>query len=100
MLRESPQARPNIYQVLREGCAMQGRDVPIHDVGTLLHRHHGHVTDICTDLCRKAALNSTEQTFCYGEATTKSWRRLLPACSAEGGHSRHCSYEKRKAAGR
>ncbi|KAK1721777.1 hypothetical protein BDP67DRAFT_389775 [Colletotrichum lupini] len=32
MLRESPQARPNIYQVLREGCAMQGRDVPIHDI--------------------------------------------------------------------
>ncbi|KAF9875615.1 nak nak-unclassified protein kinase [Colletotrichum karsti] len=34
MLRESPQARPNIYQVLREGCAMQGRDVPIHDIYT------------------------------------------------------------------
>ncbi|EFQ33312.1 uncharacterized protein GLRG_08456 [Colletotrichum graminicola M1.001] len=32
MLRESPQARPNIYQVLREGCAMQGRDVPIQDI--------------------------------------------------------------------
>ncbi|KAI8254932.1 Serine/threonine-protein kinase ppk30 [Colletotrichum sp. SAR11_239] len=34
MLRESPAARPNIYQVLREGCAMQGRDVPIHDIYT------------------------------------------------------------------
>ncbi|OLN81655.1 Serine/threonine-protein kinase ppk30 [Colletotrichum chlorophyti] len=32
MLRENPQARPNIYQVLREGCAMQGRDVPIQDI--------------------------------------------------------------------
>ncbi|KAF6842658.1 nak nak-unclassified protein kinase [Colletotrichum musicola] len=32
MLLENPQARPNIYQVLREGCAMQGRDVPIHDI--------------------------------------------------------------------
>ncbi|WYZ40260.1 hypothetical protein EsH8_IV_000601 [Colletotrichum jinshuiense] len=32
MLRESPQARPNIYQVLREGCVMQGRDVPIQDI--------------------------------------------------------------------
>lgn len=32
MLRESPQARPNIYQVLREACAMQGREPPIKDV--------------------------------------------------------------------
>ncbi|TEA21486.1 Serine/threonine-protein kinase ppk30 [Colletotrichum sidae] len=32
MLRESPQSRPNIYEVLREGCAMQSRDVPIHDI--------------------------------------------------------------------
>ncbi|KAL2752609.1 hypothetical protein ACRALDRAFT_2112266 [Sodiomyces alcalophilus JCM 7366] len=32
MLRENPQSRPNIYQVLREACAMQGRDVPISDI--------------------------------------------------------------------
>ncbi|KAK4252355.1 Serine/threonine-protein kinase ppk30 [Corynascus novoguineensis] len=32
MLRESPQARPNIYQVLREACAMQGREPPIKDI--------------------------------------------------------------------
>ena len=33
MLRESPQARPNIYQVIREVCSMRGTDVPIKDVG-------------------------------------------------------------------
>ncbi|KUI56223.1 Serine/threonine-protein kinase ppk30 [Cytospora mali] len=32
MLKETPQARPNIYQVLKESCAMQGRDIPITDI--------------------------------------------------------------------
>ncbi|RCI16678.1 hypothetical protein L249_2963 [Ophiocordyceps polyrhachis-furcata BCC 54312] len=30
MLRESIEARPNIYQVLKEACTMQGRQVPIY----------------------------------------------------------------------
>lgn len=32
MLLENPRSRPTIYQVLREGCLMQGREVPIKDV--------------------------------------------------------------------
>ncbi|KAI6777670.1 Serine/threonine-protein kinase-like protein [Emericellopsis cladophorae] len=32
MLRENLQSRPNIYQVLKEACALQGREVPIHDI--------------------------------------------------------------------
>ncbi|KAL4880097.1 kinase-like domain-containing protein [Aspergillus karnatakaensis] len=32
MLMESPQKRPNIYQVVREVCQMQGKDVPIQDI--------------------------------------------------------------------
>ncbi|KAI0526493.1 kinase-like protein [Xylaria bambusicola] len=32
MLRENPVSRPNIYQVLRESCLMQGREIPIHDI--------------------------------------------------------------------
>ncbi|KAI5928749.1 kinase-like domain-containing protein [Camillea tinctor] len=32
MLRENLSSRPNIYQVLRESCLMQGREVPIHDI--------------------------------------------------------------------
>lgn len=35
MLKEHPQSRPNIYQVLKEACAMQGREVPIKDVCSL-----------------------------------------------------------------
>ncbi|KAI9806291.1 MAG: hypothetical protein M1825_006406 [Sarcosagium campestre] len=32
MLREDPQQRPNIYQVLREACLMQNIEVPIEDI--------------------------------------------------------------------
>ncbi|TLS28860.1 hypothetical protein PpBr36_00540 [Pyricularia pennisetigena] len=32
MLKENPQSRPNIYQVLKEGCAMQGKEPPIKDI--------------------------------------------------------------------
>lgn len=32
MLNENPASRPNIYQVLREACLMQGIEVPIKDV--------------------------------------------------------------------
>ncbi|RDL40654.1 Protein kinase-like (PK-like) [Venustampulla echinocandica] len=32
MLREHPKSRPNIYQVLREACLMQGIEVPIKDI--------------------------------------------------------------------
>lgn len=32
MLKENPKSRPNIYQVLREACLMQGIEVPIKDV--------------------------------------------------------------------
>ncbi|RAL09960.1 putative serine/threonine protein kinase [Aspergillus homomorphus CBS 101889] len=32
MLKELPQKRPNIYEVVREVCHMQGKDVPISDI--------------------------------------------------------------------
>lgn len=35
MLRESPQQRPNIYQVVAETCAMRHRACPIKDVCTV-----------------------------------------------------------------
>ncbi|KJZ73249.1 hypothetical protein HIM_07446 [Hirsutella minnesotensis 3608] len=34
MLRESMEARPNIFQVLKEACAMQGREMPVKDIYT------------------------------------------------------------------
>ncbi|KND92180.1 Serine/threonine-protein kinase ppk30 [Tolypocladium ophioglossoides CBS 100239] len=32
MLRENMEERPTIFQVLKEACAMQGRDVPVQDI--------------------------------------------------------------------
>lgn len=32
MLKENQDARPNIYQVLKEACVMQGIDTPVKDV--------------------------------------------------------------------
>ncbi|KJR83257.1 AP2-associated kinase [Sporothrix schenckii 1099-18] len=32
MLREDQGVRPNIYQVLKESCAMQGKDTPVKDI--------------------------------------------------------------------
>ncbi|CZT49362.1 related to serine/threonine kinase ARK1 [Rhynchosporium secalis] len=32
MLKENPKSRPNVYQVLREACLMQGLTVPIKDI--------------------------------------------------------------------
>ncbi|CAG7924012.1 unnamed protein product [Penicillium olsonii] len=32
MLKEDPRNRPNIYEVVREVCKMQGKDVPIKDI--------------------------------------------------------------------
>ena len=33
MLREQPQDRPNIYQVVSEVAALRGTDIPIKNVG-------------------------------------------------------------------
>lgn len=32
MLKENPQKRPNIFEVVQEMCKMQGKEVPIRDV--------------------------------------------------------------------
>ncbi|ROV99084.1 hypothetical protein VMCG_06642 [Cytospora schulzeri] len=44
MLKETPQARPNIYQVLKESCAMQGRDVPVKDIYIGTSQSESHAT--------------------------------------------------------
>lgn len=36
MLRENPQQRPNIYEVIREVCLIRGTDIPIKDVSAPL----------------------------------------------------------------
>lgn len=50
MLKENMQARPNIYQVLKEVCVMQNREVPIHDVSiwpwNCTIRRRSHTSDL------------------------------------------------------
>lgn len=52
MLRENPQKRPNIYEVVREMCHMQGKEVPIRDVcaNHFLRYRYASFTDMKVDL--------------------------------------------------
>lgn len=34
MLRENPQKRPNVYEVVREVCLMRKKEIPIKDVSS------------------------------------------------------------------
>lgn len=50
MLKENPKSRPNIYQVLREACMMQGIETPVKDVcdpdnTSLLSNHNRSTLD-------------------------------------------------------
>ncbi|KAK4043945.1 Serine/threonine-protein kinase ppk30 [Parachaetomium inaequale] len=45
MLRENPQVRPNIYQVLREACAMQNREPPVKDIYSSKSQADSHRRD-------------------------------------------------------
>lgn len=36
MLREDPQKRPSIYEILNAVCKMQGKETPIRDVSILI----------------------------------------------------------------
>lgn len=71
MLKENPQKRPNIYEVVREACQMQGKEVPIRDVG-----FHPPARQALADLSR-----STPTALCPKHESIKSYlphlKRLL-----------------------
>lgn len=55
MLREDPQKRPSIYEILNAVCKMQGKETPIRDVSILIwiSRHflsHNPFVDILQSL--------------------------------------------------
>lgn len=62
MLKENPRSRPNIYQVLREACLMQGIEIPIKDVCWIPRQLEPRLTiiDIC---CEDTIRNQTEPTI-------------------------------------
>ena len=65
MLRENPQQRPNIYQVIREVCLIRGTDIPIKDVSASLCPFKDTLL-ILPDICWPYAFGgSTEPTFTF-----------------------------------
>jgi hypothetical protein len=50
MLRENPQKRPNIYEVVQEMCHMQGKEVPIRDVRAIFYYRYAIFTNAKVDL--------------------------------------------------
>ena len=75
MLREKPQARPNIYQVVREVCLMRGTDVPIKDVSWQSRR--GTISLICADIHRSNCIDDPTQPA----VTIATWQHSLAAIS-------------------
>ena len=59
MLRENPQVRPNIYQVLREACAMQNREPPVKDVSSRTCNLVGNTRLMSSDLLEQVARGFT-----------------------------------------
>lgn len=89
MLKENPASRPNIYQVLREACLMQGLDVPIKDVCSCLQCEKTKLTSV--DICQKNPVRNQAKpatadtrTCCISSCY---WSCLLPAHATKTGYS-------------
>ena len=81
MLKEHPVSRPNIYQVLREACLMQGIELPIKDVCSCLRSVKANLT--CVDICQenpvgKQTQSTTPDARKYSLAPC-NWSCVLPA---------------------
>jgi hypothetical protein len=99
MLKENPKSRPNIYQVLREACMMQGIEVPIKDVCPRLKLSNFKL--IVVDLCRENTIGSkTESATPYPRQgrfyPSHRWSCVFTTTSATTGHSRRCTDAKRQ----
>lgn len=107
MLRENPRSRPNIYQVLREGCLMRGREVPIKDVSSAyiiaqIIQIPG-LNEVIADLLgtRTERTNWGRKAACFQpERTEHTWNRCCIFSSsntANSGVTRDYAYETRQA---
>lgn len=84
MLKENPQARPNIYQTLKAACAMQGREVPIKDVwvGTSYP-----LLAVCTDTVSRSTPAGRDRKAGLRRPLGKNPRRLLSELYSRRHHS-------------
>ena len=96
MLRENPQARPNIYQIVREACLMRGTDVPIKDVRFALPYTTPFVltlADICWPHRARSPAKSTSSLRSFWGCFSPCSRRVqITSCRGESGNSRYNSY--------
>jgi hypothetical protein len=90
MLKENPNSRPTIYQVLREACLMQGIEVTIKDVClcVLLPEPKLMNTDLCGEdsigVETESAITVAHKGYCI---PTYRWSRFFTACTAESRHT-------------
>jgi hypothetical protein len=93
MLKEQPSARPNIYQVLREACVMQGIEVSIKDVCSYPISVKLKLTPV--DICTENPIgNEAKPTTAIARQRSDSscYRgRVLPTHATEAGYSRCCA---------
>jgi len=102
MLKENPKSRPNIYQVLREACLMQGIEVPIKDVCPPYLPPRSKL--IMVDIRRKNTVGvkakpTITQSRSHHQRTIHSRGRLLSAASTAAGNTRCGAYAERETDG-
>lgn len=94
MLKEDPRNRPNIYEVVREVCKMQGKDVPITDVcrSPLLWRRFD--TDCSLDILQPLSFRSAQKprTTPYPNRSSCARRKVLATSAGNGDYSRNRAY--------
>lgn len=93
MLRENQKMRPNIYQVFKEACAMQGKECPIKDVSNARFLSFlEQSVNVALDILWQDTLRTTKDRFSTEHRTNSwfdphSWGCLLSTSAAETGRS-------------
>lgn len=90
MLREKPDLRPNIYQIVKEVCAMRGKDVPIKDVrfDAISKRNYGTLLTRCRSMRRDHSHKPDDSRRCLHH---RQQRRLRPQLDFKNHHQRRLS---------
>lgn len=93
MLREKPQLRPNIYEVVRELCLMQGVDIPIRDVSFSSNfQSNANFLDLrWTNTIRNSPESTSTKVRSTHTFAPNNWRTLCSYDRKEAGHSGSCS---------
>jgi hypothetical protein len=102
MLKENPQKRPNIYEVVKEVCDMQKKEVPIRDVRSAYVTPIARLnilTDGNLDLLQSVGLRSATESgiATYANGSTCGGCYILPTHAGDRDYSRDRTHAKRPA---